>query len=438
MIPAKKSERELTAWIQPRLDVIQHSIRQAPLSPELREGIRAELEQLGLLGARRPRHGRLLRSQRHERRGPGELQRRGPEPHDLQPEVARRHLRRLEGGVGVAVRLPVVLVAPDAHRRPALGAAVGRDPRVRALGEVGRPGHRRPRDRRADEDAGRDVGRRRRGGRRNVGGDAALGAGPGRARDGVQVAVASRAAVGRVERDRCVDGARSRARAGRGRGPRRRRPAGERGDRAREGPVGGTATVGHGVRLRRREALALPVPPIRRQRRAEERLCARGTGGSDGERAARWCRSTRGSSEIRPHRGRARDARDARGHRCACGTRRDGDRVGRQRAAAGRLLPLVRAVLLRRLRAAHAGPRARPHRARPRQPGTRHAGPRRSRARRVSATTCCSASRSTRSSSIAASSSSPPTDSTSASSRASTRPGSRRLPRATTAGRPSR
>ena len=49
MIPAKTSERDLTAWIQPRLDVIQHSIRQAPLSPELREGIRAGLERLGLL-----------------------------------------------------------------------------------------------------------------------------------------------------------------------------------------------------------------------------------------------------------------------------------------------------------------------------------------------------------------------------------------------------
>ncbi len=49
MIPAKKSERELTAWISPRLDVIQHSIRQAPLSDELREGIRAGLDKLGLL-----------------------------------------------------------------------------------------------------------------------------------------------------------------------------------------------------------------------------------------------------------------------------------------------------------------------------------------------------------------------------------------------------
>jgi hypothetical protein len=52
MIPAKKSERELTTWIAPRLDVIQYSIRQAPLSAELREGIRSELDRIGLLKGR--------------------------------------------------------------------------------------------------------------------------------------------------------------------------------------------------------------------------------------------------------------------------------------------------------------------------------------------------------------------------------------------------
>src|SRR6185503_19161893 len=51
MIPAKTSERELTAWIVPRLEVIQYSIRQAPLSAELRDGIRSELERIGLLTA---------------------------------------------------------------------------------------------------------------------------------------------------------------------------------------------------------------------------------------------------------------------------------------------------------------------------------------------------------------------------------------------------
>ncbi len=49
LIAAGKSERELSAWIAPRLEVIRHSIRQAPLSPELRDGIRAELDRVGLL-----------------------------------------------------------------------------------------------------------------------------------------------------------------------------------------------------------------------------------------------------------------------------------------------------------------------------------------------------------------------------------------------------
>jgi hypothetical protein len=52
MMPAKKSERELTTWIIPRLEVIQYSIRQAPLSAELRDGIRTELEKVGLVHGR--------------------------------------------------------------------------------------------------------------------------------------------------------------------------------------------------------------------------------------------------------------------------------------------------------------------------------------------------------------------------------------------------
>src|SRR4029077_8344444 len=43
------SERELAAWITPRLEVIQYSIRKAPLSAELRDGIRTELDRVGLL-----------------------------------------------------------------------------------------------------------------------------------------------------------------------------------------------------------------------------------------------------------------------------------------------------------------------------------------------------------------------------------------------------
>ena len=49
LIPAGKSDRELSAWIAPRLDVIQYSIQQAPLSTELRDGIRTELDRVGLL-----------------------------------------------------------------------------------------------------------------------------------------------------------------------------------------------------------------------------------------------------------------------------------------------------------------------------------------------------------------------------------------------------
>jgi hypothetical protein len=52
LVPAKKSERELSTWIAPRLAVIQHSIRQAPLSDELRAGIRDQLDRLGLLTGR--------------------------------------------------------------------------------------------------------------------------------------------------------------------------------------------------------------------------------------------------------------------------------------------------------------------------------------------------------------------------------------------------
>jgi hypothetical protein len=49
MIPSGADERTLAAWIRPRLDVIRHSIEAHPLSPELREGLRAELERQGLL-----------------------------------------------------------------------------------------------------------------------------------------------------------------------------------------------------------------------------------------------------------------------------------------------------------------------------------------------------------------------------------------------------
>ncbi len=49
MIPAKKSEKQLAAWITPRLAIIRHSIRQSPLSPELTQAIRDGLDHDGLL-----------------------------------------------------------------------------------------------------------------------------------------------------------------------------------------------------------------------------------------------------------------------------------------------------------------------------------------------------------------------------------------------------
>jgi hypothetical protein len=49
MVAGGGDERELAAWIQPRLEVMRHSIAQHPLSPALREGIRAELARQGLL-----------------------------------------------------------------------------------------------------------------------------------------------------------------------------------------------------------------------------------------------------------------------------------------------------------------------------------------------------------------------------------------------------
>ncbi len=49
MVPGEKDPRVLTAWIAPRLEVIRHSIREAPLAAELRTAIRDGLDRLGLL-----------------------------------------------------------------------------------------------------------------------------------------------------------------------------------------------------------------------------------------------------------------------------------------------------------------------------------------------------------------------------------------------------
>ena len=49
MIPARKSEKDLAAWITPRLDIMRYSLRQAPLSPALKHAIRDGLDREGLL-----------------------------------------------------------------------------------------------------------------------------------------------------------------------------------------------------------------------------------------------------------------------------------------------------------------------------------------------------------------------------------------------------
>jgi hypothetical protein len=49
LVPAKRSERELAAWIEPRLAVIRHTIRNTPLAPALRQAIRDGLAKNGLL-----------------------------------------------------------------------------------------------------------------------------------------------------------------------------------------------------------------------------------------------------------------------------------------------------------------------------------------------------------------------------------------------------
>jgi pyruvate phosphate dikinase-like enzyme len=49
MIPAKKSEKDLSVWITPRLDIIRYSIRQQPLTPSLKQAIRDGLDREGLL-----------------------------------------------------------------------------------------------------------------------------------------------------------------------------------------------------------------------------------------------------------------------------------------------------------------------------------------------------------------------------------------------------
>jgi hypothetical protein len=49
LIPAGASETELAAWIQPRLEIIRHTVQESPLSEELKTAIRDRLDEQGLL-----------------------------------------------------------------------------------------------------------------------------------------------------------------------------------------------------------------------------------------------------------------------------------------------------------------------------------------------------------------------------------------------------
>jgi phosphoenolpyruvate synthase/pyruvate phosphate dikinase len=64
MIPAGTEEKELSAWIRPRLEVMRHSIQATPMSAELRASIREQLEAQGMLpaGSDTPPRGLFVRS----------------------------------------------------------------------------------------------------------------------------------------------------------------------------------------------------------------------------------------------------------------------------------------------------------------------------------------------------------------------------------------
>src|SRR5690606_16307781 len=50
----KTPERELSAWIEPRLEIMRHSIQSTPLAPDLEKAIRDALAKRDLLEAGRP------------------------------------------------------------------------------------------------------------------------------------------------------------------------------------------------------------------------------------------------------------------------------------------------------------------------------------------------------------------------------------------------
>src|SRR5262245_21007665 len=151
-----------------------------------------------------------------------------------------------------------------------MGTVLGRDSGVGRERQIGRAGHRRRQYRRREADDGRDLGGTEWCRGRNVGGDVAVVAGPHRADDDVQVAVEEPAVADRWQHHRAVERQGVRARAGRAQ-PDHRRWAEDHGAiRTGERPCRQAAPLGHRVRLQGGQAVALSMPAVSRQRRAEE------------------------------------------------------------------------------------------------------------------------------------------------------------------------
>ena len=272
-IPAARSERELSAWIAPRLEVIQYSIRQAPLSPELRDGIRTELDRVGLLTGpdKRDTVGCFVRSDTNVE-----------DLDNFNGAGLNLTLFNLKSLDDIYDGLKEVWASPFSYRsfswrQTLIDEPLWVLPSVVILESV--PSEKSGVLVTGDPETG-ERGKMLVATSEGVGG-AVDGTSAEtllwspeqrRAGDDVQVAVAPDAAGGRLERDRRLDRPRHVLAPTRAR-PSSSTPAGVAQRDARAGARSGrrAAAVGHRVRLRRRQALALPVPAVRRQRRAEER-----------------------------------------------------------------------------------------------------------------------------------------------------------------------
>ena len=280
MVPAGTSERELTAWITPRLEIVRHSIRQAPLSPELKEAIRTGLAAEGLLSGAGQTVGCFVRSDTNVEdldnfNGAGlnltvfnrkslddiydGLKEVWASPFTFRSFSWRQTL--IDDPLWVLSSVVILESVPSEKS----GVLVTADPISGAPGSM----------------------------------LVATSEGVGGAVDGTSAETLLWSPQG-IElitlfkspwRNQLQPGGGSRHRAGlgqrhgavarRGAADRRRRPADHRGVRAGAGRQRQAAPLGHRVRLRRRQAVALPVPALPGQRSVEERARAGAAGGCD-------------------------------------------------------------------------------------------------------------------------------------------------------------